>query len=114
MNNLFFEDLLNKNYQDINNIIDCHLRVKKHKEGYYINTEFINYSLYGMRSNFITLLADENKKIKSISIHFEELIDEDFYNKFIEVYGKPNKILVSKYHHYNESLKTQVVKRVMS
>lgn len=42
----------------------------------------------------ISIMTDENKKVKDIIIHFHGIIDNSFYNSFILDYGAPDIIQV--------------------
>ncbi|WP_378184004.1 hypothetical protein [Aquimarina sp. SS2-1] len=64
------------------------------KDFYYISDEFIQKNFYGMSYNVISVQRDDYQIVQSISIHFREVIDQDFYDNFIEVYGEPNHIHV--------------------
>lgn len=56
--------------------------------------DFGRRSFYGMHNHHLTLILDRKDYVESITVHFRGVIDREFYDAFIEVYGKPNQIQI--------------------
>jgi len=90
-----FEKLLNKNVKNVSNILNCKFKNNLLNPKFYYS-EFENErSYFGYKYNFISLTINNNE-INSITINLNKLINKDFFNSFIKVYGKPNEIRVLK------------------
>lgn len=63
------------------------------KEIYY-KDDFSKTKFNGMEYNSFTILTDENEIIKSITVHFQDLINRQFYDSVIKKFGEPNTIKV--------------------
>jgi len=53
-----------------------------------------NKWFYSMPYNTISITPDENKMVRSIIIHFNSIIDLNFYDAFVLDYGNPESIQV--------------------
>lgn len=95
MQNIDFKELLGKHISTVEKVISNDFENKLFgKEFYYIKDENITKNLYGISFNSLTILTDENEIIESITIHLPKVIDKEFYNQFIKIYGYPNEIKV--------------------
>lgn len=96
MNDYNLEDLIGKSIREINNVFDCDFKNKLIDKRFYYSDLKEERFYYGLNYNFISLILNEDLKIESITIHFKEVIDLNFYNYFTKDYGQPKNILVSK------------------
>ncbi|MCB0744779.1 MAG: hypothetical protein KDC67_12800 [Ignavibacteriae bacterium] len=99
MDILKFENLLGKHVSTAKDFTGCdfngnNIQGKNFTMNIYTNDELINKYFYGMKYNFITILTDDQEIIQSITIHFYELINREFYDTFNKDYGKPDHIQV--------------------
>ncbi|WP_418639611.1 hypothetical protein [Winogradskyella sp.] len=95
MNYIDFENLLGKHILTVEEKIGKNFEnTLSDKNFYYIQNELIKKELYAMPYNCLTILTNENDTVQSISVHFREVINRQFYDSFNKDYGKPNSILV--------------------
>jgi hypothetical protein len=66
------------------------------KNFFYTKNENINKSLVNMKFNAMTILTNEEDRIRSIAIHFYGNITQEFYSELINTYGLPDEIKVIK------------------
>ena len=71
---------------------------------FYISDESISKNYFGIPFKSISITTDEKSNLQSITIHFKEVINREFYDLFIQTYDYPSHILVvEKTHIINES-----------
>jgi len=70
------------------------------KDFYYISNEFVKKNFYNMSYNCFSIQIDSKNNLKSITIYFNEMINNEFYKSFIKVYGNPNSIQVIENRNY--------------
>ena len=89
-----FENLIGKDISYANQILL--VEGFQHKNLLEVNLYTSNSykEFYRMSYNMVSIMTDENKIIKDITIHFHHIIDSSFYNSFTVDYGNPDAILV--------------------
>jgi len=75
-----------------------------------IKTKFF----YGMSYNLISIITDNNENIINITIHFNSIINRNFYNQFIVDYGLPNSIIVLDNFKFLNDLKKVNEKKIFN
>ena len=93
------EELLGEDISTIENVIGFQLKEKKYPKvkakvfGTGINffKEYFNTS-----SHYISAKVDEENLSRSITIHFREVINKEFYNSFVKKYDEPIHMYVMK------------------
>lgn len=96
-NYMEFEKLLGKSFPVVEKAIGGSFRESSYKSNRYLiysNGEYFNSNFFGMSSNHLTLLTNKEGTVESISIHFRKVIDRQFYDLFIEKYGKPDHVQI--------------------
>lgn len=96
MDTIKFEELLEKHLSEIKKTVGSNFRKSGFEEikiHLYFSQHF-NMNFHGMFSHVLSLETDENDIIKSITVHFNKVIDHQSYNSFVEKYGEPNHIYV--------------------
>ena len=88
-----YELLLGKNIKEIK-IFDTDFTNESEGNHYsipliYNPREFFNNHIY-----YISFSTDNNQKVNIVSVSLTSLIDESFYNSFVEIYGEPSTIMV--------------------
>ena len=95
-----FENLIGKDISHARQIL-------LHEGFEYHNTLEINlytsdshHDFYTMSYNMISIITDEKNMLKSVTIHFHQIIDSNFYDSFIINYGNPDTIQVIDRHDF--------------
>ncbi len=95
VDNIEFEKLLRKHISIVEEIIgDDFENTLSRKSFYFISDEFVKKKFLNMSYNCLDINTNKNDIVASISIHFSEVIDRQFYNTFVEKYGTPDQIYV--------------------
>jgi len=95
MDYIEFENSLRKPISDFREVIGNDFEDKYFgKDFYYIPDESIKKNYYGTQYSSISVLVDEDDKLRSITIHFREVISRKSYDLFVEDYGLPINILI--------------------
>jgi hypothetical protein len=94
-----FEDFLGRNISDFTILFDVDFRRNTFNKNDFIftfhsNINYINEPFYDIFYNHITITTDENNIIKTITLHFREVINREFYNSLNYEYGEPNAIQI--------------------
>jgi len=92
-----FEDTLGKPIDDVELTMGFNLKEHNSKDNqisFYRNDQDISFEYFGLVSRFISVQSNESNAVKSISIHFREVINRKFYERFLEKYGEPDNIHV--------------------
>lgn len=93
MNSYQYEVLLGNDIEEVK-IFDADFTNKSEDNHYSIPLidnprEFFNNHIY-----YISFSTDNNQKINNINVSLTSLINESFYNSFVEIYGEPSSIMV--------------------
>ncbi|WP_452603055.1 hypothetical protein [Pontimicrobium sp. MEBiC06410] len=64
------------------------------EDSYFIKDEHVIKDFYGMSYNFISVVKTENDTLHSITIHFRDVINRQFFDTFNEKYGEPDNIQI--------------------
>lgn len=95
LNDMEFEHLLGKSVAYFEEAIGSDFENKTFRENfYYIDNELIHKYLYNTRYHAITIEKNEEETVRSISIHFRQVINRAFYDSFVEKYGKPDQVYI--------------------
>jgi len=90
-----FEKLLGKKISNLEEVIGKDFENKYfEKNYYYIKDETVSKSLNGISFNSISVQSDEKEIVESITIHFLEIINQEFYDQLIQLYDLPNEIKI--------------------
>lgn len=90
-----FENLLEKLESNVKEILgDEFQNILFEKTFYYLVDENLNKKLNGMSFNSISIITNEIEIIKGVTVHFSKIINEEFFNQLIQIYGEPNSIKV--------------------
>ena len=94
-----FETFIGKDIAIANNVLLDEGFESKNLLGINFYTSDSYRDFYNMPYNMISIMTDDDDDddddiIKSITIHFHQVIDSNFYNSFIVNYGKPKTIQV--------------------
>ncbi|AWH74216.1 hypothetical protein DCS32_08585 [Dokdonia sp. Dokd-P16] len=93
INQIKIENLLNSSISELSKLLNCNLGLDITKS-FYINTNIICGDLLGKKYSSVALFTDENNLVNSISIRFNCVFEEIYYEKLIEEYGNPDSILI--------------------
>ncbi|TSE04380.1 hypothetical protein FOF46_26505 [Aquimarina algiphila] len=96
MDTIKFEELLEEHLSEVKKAVSTNFKesnIEKIKAQLYFSQNF-NMNFYGMLSHVLSLETDESDIVKSITIHFDKVINRQFYDSFIEKYGEPDHIHV--------------------
>ncbi|GAB1858668.1 hypothetical protein MHTCC0001_35080 [Flavobacteriaceae bacterium MHTCC 0001] len=94
MGKIIFQNLLKK---DINKIeIDNQKFEVTSNENFYSLSMLDDKEFYGLFYNYLFVHVNKENTIKSVTIHFNKLVDKVFYESFILDFGKPDTIQVVK------------------
>lgn len=97
MSDYNFEKFIGKEIPEVSNILNCVFENNLINKNFYYTEKPIEESFYyGIKYNVVSLTTDNDSFINSITIHFKEVINSDFYNLFIDDYGIPDSIKVVK------------------
>ncbi|MDO5981862.1 hypothetical protein [Flavivirga spongiicola] len=95
MDYIEFEKVLGKHISIAEEVIGTDFENKLFgKSYYYIADELIKKEFCGTRYNMLTIMTNEKDTVQSITVHFQKVIDRQFYDVFIEKYGKPDNIQI--------------------
>ncbi|NMH89824.1 hypothetical protein [Flavivirga algicola] len=90
-----FEKVLGKHISIAEEIIGTDFENKLfEKSYYYIANESIKKGFCGMSYNMLTIMTNEKDTVQSITVHFQKVIDRQFYDSIVEKYGKPDNIQI--------------------
>ena len=90
-----FEKVLGKHISIAEEVIGTDFENKLFgKSYYYLADELIKKNFCGMRYNMLTIITNEKDTVQSITVHFQKVIDRQFYDVFVEKYGKPDNIQI--------------------
>ncbi len=96
-NNIAFENLLGKNIEVAEKILRTKFKpFNSGLEKIYFSDFVDPRYFYKTQYNSVSLSLDEEGKIKIVSIHFKENVNQTFYDSFIMNYDEPSKILAIK------------------
>lgn len=90
-----FEDFIGKKLSEINSIMETDFKndLSSIKTLYFAH--FDSYkSYYGMNYDTLSIVIDENNIVTSLTIHFKNIIDANFFNSFNMNYDVPDKMYV--------------------
>lgn len=96
MDYIEFENILGKPISDFREVIGNDFE-NKHFSGidfFHISDGCLKKDYYGMPYSSVSVLVDENDRLRSITIHFRGVISRKSYDLFVENYGLPNNILI--------------------
>jgi len=80
-----FEKLLGKKISNLEEVIGKDFEnMYFEKNYYYIKDETVSKSLNGISFNSISVQSDEKEIVESITIHFLEIINQEFYDQLIQ------------------------------
>ncbi|WP_299557189.1 hypothetical protein [Seonamhaeicola sp.] len=108
MDNIKFENLLGKHISVAeatieNDFSETNYKIHNTEVKFYSNAEYLLKLLdYEIKDYFsmpyinLFIETDKNDTIISINVHFQKLINRQFYNAFNKTYGEPSSILVIK------------------
>ena len=89
-----FENLLGKHFSFTKEVFGIDFKSTNYGTKFYTNSEYLNTEFYGIPYNFITITVNKEDIVQSITVHFQEVINRQFYDLFIKKYGEPNSIQV--------------------
>lgn len=88
-----FDQLLGKHISVANEFCNCTFE-NNNLEGEIYVSQYFNREYHGISFSFITIVINEKDIIQSVTIHFQEIINRQFYDSFIQDYGTPDNILI--------------------
>lgn len=99
MDKIMFESLLGKHFSYVKDVTRRDFKKNEfEKDGFiinfYSNKNSIEKDFYGMTYNYMTFQTTDKDTIQSVSIHFNKVLNRQFYDSFILKYGEPKSILV--------------------
>lgn len=95
MTHIKFEDVLGKDISVFEETIGADFENKLYgNNSYYLKNHLNTKEFFGMSYSMISVNINEKAIVQSITIHFQELIDHEFYNSFNNAYGEPKHIQV--------------------
>ncbi|WP_194851410.1 hypothetical protein [Nonlabens antarcticus] len=93
MLNTKFEKMIGKHISIFEKATCCDFENKLFgKDFYYLDSSLKEKEYFTMNYNTLSVVVDENSTINSITIHFRNVLDKEFYNVFVEYYGAPDSI----------------------
>jgi len=102
--NLNFENLLDKNISFVEDILKR--TFKRHSFNsteseivFYSSTAYEEAYFFGAMYQHVSLQTNINNTVKSITLHFNELLNLEFYKSSILEYGMPSSILIIDKRH---------------
>ncbi|MEB3344985.1 hypothetical protein U6A24_05915 [Aquimarina gracilis] len=91
MNIFEFEELLGTHISTFETTIGNEFENKLFGETFYYTVdEFVKKDFFNIKYNIMTISKNEDNMVRSISIHFREIINKQFYDLFVEKYGEPD------------------------
>ncbi len=95
--NMKFEQLLGKILPIVEDIIGSSFKpsVAKFEDcTLYSNWDYFNADFFWHTTRHLTLIADDDGIVESITVHFGYVIDRTFYDSFVGQYGEPDHIYI--------------------
>jgi len=95
MAHIKFEDILGKDISVFEKIIGGDFENKLYgNSSYYLKNHLNAKEFFGMSYTMISVNLDDENIIQSITLHFQELINREFYDAFNTVYDEPQHIQI--------------------
>ncbi len=88
------ENLIGKKLKEVNLLLDANFNNYMLNKNLYFNSYGSEKSFYSMFYNTLSIITNDDKEVISVTIHFNGIINDFFYNSFILDYNNPTTIQV--------------------